>query len=72
MKSLTATETIRVEPNARFMARTEYPPQLLARGLAGWVLTEFTVTETGAVKNAVVLASKPSGLDVLVAHRFVP
>ncbi len=38
----------------------EYPPQLEARGITGWVTVEFTVTKTGTVKDARVVASKPS------------
>lgn len=37
----------------------EYPPRALSRGLEGWVQVQFTITETGAVKDAVVVASDP-------------
>jgi protein TonB len=32
----------------------EYPPRALSRGIEGWVQVQFTITETGAVKDAVV------------------
>ncbi len=37
----------------------EYPPRALSRGLEGWVQVQFTITATGAVKDAVVVASDP-------------
>jgi len=37
----------------------EYPPRALSRGIEGWVQVQFTITETGAVKDAVVVASDP-------------
>ena len=51
-------------PKPHPVPRPECPPRLLARGVAGWVLAAFTVTETGAVADAVVLDSQPSGLFV--------
>lgn len=32
-----------------------YPRRALSRGMSGWVILEFTVTETGAVSNPIVL-----------------
>lgn len=37
-----------------------YPSRALERGIEGWVLLEFTVAETGAVKDPVVLEYEPS------------
>ena len=37
----------------------EYPAQAEARGITGWVTVEFTIAKTGAVKDPVVLASRP-------------
>ena len=37
-----------------------YPRGALIRGVEGWVELEFTVTETGAVADAVVIASRPN------------
>lgn len=37
----------------------EYPPRALSRGVEGWVQVQFTITATGAVKDAVVVASDP-------------
>lgn len=38
-----------------------YPPRLLARGVEGYVLLEFVVTETGNVRDPVVIESQPPG-----------
>ncbi|HLT89497.1 MAG TPA: energy transducer TonB [Woeseiaceae bacterium] len=40
----------------------EYPPRALRRGIEGWVQVQFTITETGAVKDAKVIAAEPPGL----------
>jgi protein TonB len=40
----------------------EYPPRALRRGIEGWVQVQFTITATGAVKDAKVVASEPPGL----------
>ena len=58
-------------PKPHRVPRPEYPPRLLARGVAGWVLAAFTVTETGAVADAAVLESQPSGLFDAAALRTV-
>lgn len=39
-----------------------YPQRALARGLEGWVLVEFTVTESGAVRDAHVIEAEPAGV----------
>ena len=55
-----------------------YPPQALRNGVEGWVELEFTVTETGAVGDVLVLDSKPGGvferaaIDAVAAWRFRP
>lgn len=36
-----------------------YPNRGLARGIEGWVLVEFTVTESGTVKDAMVVEAEP-------------
>lgn len=36
-----------------------YPPRALARGIEGWVILEFTITEQGTVKDLRVVDSKP-------------
>lgn len=46
------TPIVRVDP--------EYPPR--ARGVAGWVELEFTVTAAGQVEDARVLSSQPPGV----------
>lgn len=35
----------------------EYPQRAISRGLEGWVQVQFTITGTGAVKDAVVVKS---------------
>jgi protein TonB len=38
----------------------EYPAQAESRGIVGWVTVEFTIAKTGAVKDPVVIASRPA------------
>jgi protein TonB len=40
----------------------EYPARALSRGIEGWVQVQFTITATGAVKDAKVVAADPPGL----------
>ncbi len=35
----------------------QYPRRALSRGMTGWVIVEFTVTEQGAVRDPVVIAN---------------
>jgi protein TonB len=37
----------------------DYPPRALSRGIEGWVRVQFTITETGSVKDAIVVAADP-------------
>ena len=39
-----------------------YPRRAQTRGIEGYVLLEFTVTKTGAVKDPVVVEAKPTGI----------
>ena len=39
-----------------------YPRRAQTRGIEGYVLLEFVVTRTGAVRNPVVIESKPPGI----------
>lgn len=48
-----------------------YPSGAQSRGVEGWVLLEFTVTETGAVRDPVVLEAEPSGTFDEAAKRAV-
>lgn len=48
-----------------------YPSRAQSRGIEGWVLLQFTVTETGAVKDPVVLEAEPSGIFDEAAKRAV-
>ena len=40
----------------------DYPPRALARGIEGWVIVQFTISETGTVKDPVVVEAKPSDI----------
>lgn len=40
----------------------EYPRRAASRGREGWVQVQFTITETGTVKDAVVVNAEPKGL----------
>lgn len=40
----------------------DYPQRALSRGIEGWVQVQFTITETGSVTDATVVASEPSGI----------
>jgi len=40
----------------------EYPQRALQRGVEGWVTVQFTITETGAVADAIVVDASPKGL----------
>jgi len=39
-----------------------YPARAQSRGQEGWVLLQFTVTETGAVRDPVVIEAQPPGV----------
>lgn len=49
----------------------EYPPRALRRGVEGWVQVQFTITATGAVKDAKVIAAEPPGLFDEAALRSI-
>jgi periplasmic protein TonB len=40
----------------------DYPRRALERGIEGYVLLEFTVTETGAVEDPIVIEAEPPGI----------
>jgi periplasmic protein TonB len=40
----------------------DYPPRALSRNIEGWVQVQFTITETGAVADAVVVDASPKGV----------
>jgi periplasmic protein TonB len=48
-----------------------YPSRAQSRGIEGWVLLQFTVTQTGAVRDPVVLESEPPGIFDEAAKRAV-
>lgn len=48
-----------------------YPPRAQQAGQEGWVLLEFTVTETGTVVNPVVIESEPTGVFDEAAKKAV-
>ena len=61
---------VRVQPT--------YPRRALTRGIEGWVLVEFVVTETGTVRDPVVLVADPPGfferaaLSAVVKFKYKP
>lgn len=56
----------------------EYPPRALSRGVEGWVIVQFTITGTGAVKDAIVVDSKPkrifdeAAVKAILRYRYNP
>jgi protein TonB len=40
----------------------DYPQRALTRGIEGWVQVQFTITETGSVADAVVIAADPPNI----------
>jgi len=40
----------------------DYPPRALSRGIEGWVTVQFTITETGSVKDAIVVDADPANV----------
>ena len=40
----------------------QYPKRAQQRGIMGWVVVEFTVTQSGAVSNPIVLDASPPGV----------
>jgi protein TonB len=55
-----------------------YPPQALRSGIEGWVELEFTITETGVVRDVAVVDAEPRGVfdaaaaEAVGAWRFEP
>lgn len=49
----------------------QYPNNAAERGIEGWVLIEFTVTETGAVVDPVVIDAEPPSTFNRAARRAV-
>ena len=49
----------------------QYPRRATQRGIEGWVLVEFTITETGAVINPVVIDADPPGIFNRSAMRTI-
>ena len=55
-----------------------YPAQAMRDHVEGWVLLEFTITETGSVRDIVVIESQPSGVfdtaaaEALAGWRYRP
>ncbi len=58
--------------------KPRYPMRALSRGIEGWVRVEFTITETGTVKNAKVVESQPdsvfdrAALKAVARYKFKP
>lgn len=49
----------------------EYPRRAIRDGVEGYTIVEFTVTETGAVENPVVIYAEPKGYFESVSERAV-
>ncbi len=49
----------------------DYPPRALSRELEGWVLVRFTITETGTVKDPVVVEAEPANIFDEAALRAI-
>ncbi len=45
-----------------FKVVPQYPRRALERGIEGFVLVEFTITETGSVEDVVVIQAMPPGM----------
>jgi len=58
-----ATPVLRVPP--------VYPTRAQERGIEGWVVVEFTITPTGAVRDPIVLDSEPSSIFNRAAIRTI-
>jgi protein TonB len=58
-----AVPVVRVNP--------QYPIRAAERGIEGWVELEFTITASGTVKNAVVIAAKPARIFDAEALRAI-
>ena len=54
---------VRIEP--------QYPSRALSRGIEGWVLVQFGISETGTVMNPEVIDSEPSSIFNSAAVRAV-
>lgn len=55
-----------------------YPRRAQARGIEGFVIVEFTVTKTGAVRDAVVVSAEPenifdrAAIDAVLKFKYKP
>ncbi len=49
----------------------DYPPTALARNIEGWVQVQYTVTATGTVREAKVVAAEPKGVFDQAALRAI-
>lgn len=58
--SIGATSDRDVVPLVRI--NPDYPQRALSRGIEGWVQVQFTITETGSVADAVVVAADPPNI----------
>jgi periplasmic protein TonB len=89
--SLTRPPVTRIDPPGRTQLRgidgdvipvvrnnPDYPPRALAANIEGWVQVQFSVTATGAVRDATVVASEPgtifdeAALKAIARWRYNP
>lgn len=69
----TAGTSIEISTNIIPLVRIppRYPMRASSRKIEGWVKIEFTITESGTVEDAIVIAAKPSGVFDRAALRAI-
>jgi protein TonB len=66
------------DANPRIRIPPSYPPSAEIRGIEGWVRVQFTITETGSVTDARVVAAEPqrvfddAALSAIARWRYNP
>jgi protein TonB len=79
---------VEIDPNANFRSDADvqpivripaqYPTRALERGIEGWVLVEFEITEMGTVENPVVIDADPptifnrNALKSVLKYKYKP
>jgi protein TonB len=69
--AFSATETDNGEVLPIVKVPPQYPKRASQRGIEGWVLLEFTISETGAVLNPMVIKAEPPGIFNRSAIRMI-
>lgn len=70
--NLASLSGVNIDPNSNFRSDADvqpivrvppqYPVRALERGIEGWVLVEFEITEYGTVENPVILDADPPNI----------